>query len=439
MSYHFQENIQRGILYLLKTDKTFFIQAINLIKPEYFEFPSHQLISRIIFEYHDKYKTLPNDEIIVELVKSAKGSKETLSDYTDELEYINKLDKSVYESPEFILDLTEKFARKRELRQALEKSVALMKNEDDFDSIEGLIRKALLVSRIQNVGHKYFTDVTSRWKLKIEEKNKDKFRTVFETTNKNLDGGLSRKELAFVAGSPGTGKSLYLVNQAAVALAEGRQVLYVSLEMSEDKIANRFDSIITGLPNSSLKESSYQLKLHDRLEKFSGKHPGARLIIKEFPTGTATVNSIRSLLVQLRNYEDFVPDLIIVDYLELLRPIRTTENEYRGQQNIAEELRGLAMEYNCLLWTATQTNRTGSKVAIITETELGDSFGKIRVADFAISLNQTIEEYEQSTMRIFVMKARDSKQRYVVPCNVNYTNLQMEEGNFKETDGLAGL
>jgi hypothetical protein len=209
--------------------------------------------------------------------------------------------------------------------------------------------------------------------------------------------------------------------------------------MSEDKIAQRFDSIITGLPNSSLKYASYQLKLKDRLNKFLEKSPGSRLVIKEFPTGMATVNTIRSLLIQLRNYEDFIPDIVIVDYLELLRPIRNIDAEYMAQQRICEELRGLAMEYNCLIWSASQTNRQGSKVSIITETELGDSFGKIRVADYAISLNQTPEEYESSTMRIYVMKARDAKQKYIVPCNVNYTNLQMMEGNFEESDGLEDL
>ena len=213
---------------------------------------------------------------------------------------------------------------------------------------------------------------------------------------------------------------------------EGKKVLYVSLEMSEDKIANRFDSVTTLLPNRKLKETSTQLTLHERLEMFKEHFPGSELIIKEYPTGQATVNTIRALLVQLKSYKNFIPDLVIVDYLELLRPVRSVDAEYIAQQRISEELRGLAVEYNCLVWTATQTNREGKKVKLITDAQLGDSYGKIRTADWAVSLNQTEEEYDNGRIRAYVVKARDSKQRYIVPMDVDYTTLRMMEGSITE-------
>ena len=234
-----------------------------------------------------------------------------------------------------------------------------------------------------------------------------------------------------VVAPPGVGKSLYLVNQGANAIYDGKNVLYVSLEMSQDKIAGRFDSVLTEIRNADLKKPQAQLKLKDRLNEVKVKTNG-RLIIKEFPTGASNVNQLRALLVQLRLHKNFVPDLIIVDYLELLRPNRMIDSEYQAQQRIAEELRGLGVEHNCLIWTASQTNRQARKVNIITDAELGDSYGKIRPADWVISLNQNQEEYDEGAMRVFVIKARDSKQHYLINVGVDYTTLQMREPSHEE-------
>jgi hypothetical protein len=173
------------------------------------------------------------------------------------------------------------------------------------------------------------------------------------------------------------------------------------------------------------------LKLKDRLHEVKEKTNG-RLLIKEFPTGASNVNQLRALLVQLRLHKNFVPDLIIVDYLELLRPNRIIDSEYQAQQRIAEELRGLGVEHNCLIWTASQTNRQARKVNIITDAELGDSYGKIRPADWVISLNQTQEEYDEGSMRVFVIKARDSKQHYLINVSIDYSTLQMREPSHEE-------
>jgi len=239
---------------------------------------------------------------------------------------------------------------------------------------------------------------------------------------------LSAKELAMVVAPPGVGKSLFLVNQGVHSMMEGRKVLYVSMEMSEDKIAQRFDSIMTLIPQGKLKDVSTQLSVKERLSIFQNQFPGSRLIIKEFPTGQASINTIRSLLVQLKNYEDFEPDLLIVDYLELLRPTRDIQQEYQAQQRISEELRGLGMENNFLVWTATQTNRQGRLVKVITDAELGDSYGKIRTCDFALSLNQSEEEFDNGQMRGYVIKSRNGRPRFIVPMEVDYSVLRMQEG-----------
>ena len=425
--YEFNENIQRGILYLLKSDRDFYLQIINLVKPEYFEFPIHGKIYSAVRDYYDKYKKLPNDDFIEQELRATKSEKEHISDFTDELNYINRLDTSACDGEDYYLDIIEDFAKKEAMKDAIKQSLTLIK-ENRMDETEALVRQALTVSRTVDIGQSYFNDVKERWDRTYNAEEADKFKTLLPSLNRSLEGGLGEKELAMVIAPPGVGKSLWLVNQAVQSMIEGRKVLYVSLEMSEDKIAQRFDSVATLIPQGQLKDPSAQLKVGERLSIFQNNFPDSKLVIKEFPTGQATVNTLRALMVQLKNYEDFEPDVVIVDYLELMRPVRENQHEYQAQQRIAEELRGLAMENKFLVWTATQTNRQGRAVKVITDAELGDSYGKIRTCDFAVSLNQSEEEFDTGRMRAYVVKSRNGRPRFTVPMEVDYNILKMVEG-----------
>ena len=428
MAYDFSENIQRGILYLLKSNKDFYLQIINLVQPDYFEFPSHSKIFGKVKEHYEKYGKLPTDDFIIQDIKPTLGARENASDYEDELSYINNVDTSTVGNTEYMLDLVEGFAKKEAMKGAIADSISLIK-ENRIDEVEALVRKALLINRDVDTGQDYFTDLIGRWDRIFNKKNEVKYKTVLPSINKSLEGGLGTKEMAMVVAPPGVGKSLYLVNQGVQSMIEGRKVLYISLEMSEDKIAQRFDSIMTLVPQFKLKDPANQLTVKERLDMFQQEFPGSQLVIKEFPTGQATINTIRNLLVQLKNYEEFEPDLLIVDYLELLRPTREIQQEYQAQQKTAEELRGVAMEYNFLVWTATQTNRQGRMVKIITDAELGDSYGKIRTCDFAMSLNQSEEEFDEGKMRAYVIKSRNGRPRFIVPMDVDYSVLRMSEGD----------
>jgi replicative DNA helicase len=327
-----------------------------------------------------------------------------------------------------MLDLVENFAKKEAMKAAIADSISLIK-ENRMDEVEALVKKALLINRDVDTGQDYFTDIAGRWERIFNKKQENKYKTFLPSINKSLEGGLGSKELAMVVAPPGVGKSLFLVNQGVHSMIEGRKVLYISLEMSEDKIAQRFDSVMTLMPQFKLKDPANQLTVKERLEMFKKEFPGSELVIKEFPTGQASINTIRNLLVQLKNYNEFEPDLLIVDYLELLRPTREIQQEYQAQQKIAEELRGVAMEHNFLVWTATQTNRQGRMVKVITDAELGDSYGKIRTCDFAMSLNQSEEEFDEGRMRAYVMKSRNGRPRFTVPMTVDYGTLRLGEGD----------
>jgi len=243
--------------------------------------------------------------------------------------------------------------------------------------------------------------------------------------NESLEGGLAAKELAMVVAPPGVGKSLYLANQAARSVIDGHNVLYVSLEMSEDRVAQRMDSIFTQVKQSDLKHR--RSTIIERFDKIKKAKPNmGSLRIKEFPTKRATVSTLRSFLSQLRNAEDFEPDVIIVDYLELLSTDATLK-EYQAQERLAQELRGLAIEHKCLLWTATQTNREGKRVSLITDTELADSYGKTRVCDLVFSVNQNELEFDKGEARIYVIKSRNGRSRYVIPSIIDYSKLTIHQ------------
>jgi replicative DNA helicase len=333
------------------------------------------------------------------------------------------MDTSSIGNEEFFLDEIETFARKEAMKEAITRSIGYIQS-DDFERVEEEVRSALTVNRNVDLGQNYFDSITARWVRMLDRNNEDKYRTILPTLNRELEGGLSAKELAMVVAPPGVGKSVFLVNQGVHSLMEGRKVLYVSLEMSEDKIAQRFDSVMTLINQKSL--PTKQKVLQERLEVFKDNFPDGQLVIKEFPTGVATVSTIRSLLSQLQNFEGFTPDLLIVDYLELLGTSREGP-EYQIQEMLARELRGLAVEHNMLVWTATQTNRQGARVNVITDAELGDSYGKFRTVDYALSLNQTEEEFDEERMRCYVMKSRNGKTRFVTGMTIDYNTLSMSE------------
>jgi len=422
--YEFAENIQRGILFLAKSDEVFLAQAMPMIKPEYFEYPSHQKIYSIVREFYTKYKKLPADDHILEEVKSLKTSSELFSDYKDEINLINTLDQKSINSDEYLLDSVEEFAKQQALKEAIIESVDLIQKKE-YNNIHDLIRDAMSVSRNIDLGTDYFTTIDDRWDRLNKEDLSPKFQTVFNTLNSALEGGLASKELAMVVAPPGVGKSLYLANQAVRSCLDGHNVLYISLEMSEDRVAQRLDSIFTRIRQVELKNKRDVLK--ERLGTISSHVDklGA-LKIKEFPTKRADVSTIRAYLAQLKNYEDFTPDVIIVDYLELLSTDAKLA-EYQAQERLAQELRGLASESNCLMWTATQTNRDGKRVAIITDTELADSYGKTRVCDLVFSLNQTEEEFDGGKARVYVIKSRNGQARFIFPAEMDYNRLVIKE------------
>lgn len=424
-TYRFEDSIQRGIIYLCKSDKDFFLQVLPLMKPSYFDALSHQNIFQSITDHYEKYKQLPNDDFIIEECKKKVKKIEHISEYKTELESVNSVDVSSLNNRDYLLEKVEDFAQHQAVAGALVESVDLLK-DGKVDIIPTMLREAMNVGRSIDIGQSYFDDIDARYDRLTDDSHRVTFKTPFPYMNeKVLEGGISKKELAMVVAPPGVGKSLYLVNQAAVAMAEGRNVLYISLEMSEDRVSQRLDSIITKVPQSRIRTDREEVKR--RLGVVRKKYPNfGKLVIKEFPTKRCTVNALRAYLNQLKNFSEFEPDILIVDYLEIMSTDSSVP-EYKSQEMLAQELRGLAVENDLAVWTATQTNRQGKSVDIIKDTELADSYGKIRTCDFVISLNQNAEERDGGEGRVHVMKNRNGRPGDTFRIEFQYDVLVMKQ------------
>ena len=423
MAYSFSDNIQRGIIYLAKSDKEFLVQCDPIVKSAYFEFPQHQRMWGALTDYYKTYGTLPTDEAILEEIRRTKNQNELMSDYKEELASVNLLDESSIDNSQYYLDRAEEFAREQSLKEAILESVDFIKKKQ-FSKVEEVIKSALSVSRNVDLGVDYFVGIGDRWAKLKDSKLVPKYKTPFNAINSSLEGGLCGKELAMVVAPPGVGKSLFLANQAVTSVIDGHDVLYISLEMSEDRVAQRLDSIFTRIKQKEL--PNRVVEVESRIGEIAKATKLGRLRIKEFPTKRASVTQIRAFINQLQSHEDFHPSVVIIDYLELMSS-DTNAPEYQNQERQAQELRGLAIELNCLVWTATQTNREGKRVKIITDAELADSYGKTRVCDLVFSVNQTEEEFDEGLARLYIIKSRNGKARFVIPAKINYSTLVLSE------------
>jgi replicative DNA helicase len=420
MTFEFSNSIQRSIIYLAKTDFDFFSQITTMVKPEYFESTVHSAMYSCICGYYNSKKVLPTDAIIFNEVANNKNR----ISVEDEIELINSIEVDAMSHKEYYIDCIEKFAKEQAMKLAITESIDHLKH-GEFGKIEALIKKALTVNRNVDTGCSYFKDYKRRWMDNSSNATRDLFATPFRTINKALDGGLSAGEIYLVAAPPGVGKSIAMVNQGVTSLKEGRKVLHITLEMSEEKTAKRYDTALTLLPSNHINKDFQEAD--SRLNIMSTKYGEDSLVIKRFPAYTINVNNIRALLVNLRNFNSFVPNVIIIDYLELMNCSIEGLPEHKGQERLVHELRNIGIEFNAMVASCTQTNREGRKVQVITDAEFADSYGKIRAVDLAFSLNQTQEEKDNEVMRGYIIKAREGQGGILFAIDISYATLVMGE------------
>ena len=308
----------------------------------------------------------------------------------------------------WLIDTTEKWCKERAVYLALMESVKIADGNDKTksrDAIPSILSEALGVSFDDHVGHDYFADAESRYEF--YHRREDRIPFDLEMFNKITKGGLPRKTLNIALAGTGVGKSLFMCHQAASCLMEGKNVLYITLEMAEERIAERIDANLFNADIRSLIElpkPMYDTKVSKLVNKTRG-----RLIIKEYPTASAHAGHFKSLLNELSLKKGFSPDIIFIDYLNICSSSRfkgTIVNSYTFVKAIAEELRGLAVEYDVPIVSATQTTRSGYGSSDVELTDTSESFGLPATADFMFALISTEELEEMNQIMVKQLKNR---------------------------------
>ena len=384
------DRIENKILSNLIHVEDYMRKVIPFIKDVYFDNVSEKTIFQEILDFINQYDGLPTKSVLTIEVENRKDLSEDMfkecvtiiDSFTDE-----KVDQT------WLVDSTEKWCKERAVYLALMESVKIADGKDEKknrDAIPSILSEALSVSFDDHIGHDYFADAESRYEFYHLKEDKIKFD--LDMFNKITKGGLPRKTLNIALAGTGVGKSLFMCHQAASCLMEGKNVLYITLEMAEERIAERIDANLFNVDIKSIIELPKPM-YDTKVEKITKKTHG-QLIIKEYPTASAHAGHFRALLNELHLKKSFTPDIIFIDYLNICSSSRykgTIVNSYTFVKAIAEELRGLAVEANLPIVSATQTTRSGFGSTDVDLTDTSESFGLPATADFMFALISTEE------------------------------------------------
>lgn len=398
--------IEKTILTSLVTNDSFLRKVIPFIKDEYFQGTIEREVFSEIDAYVTNYSNIPSKEALIIGV----GKRTNLTDetYSKVKEYINDIE-PIKVDIDWLVDETEQFCKDRSVYNAVLKSISIIDGkEKDLtpNALPDILSEALAVSFDSNIGHDYYDSADDRYEFYHRDEEKIPFD--LELMNKITKGGLTNKSLLCWLASTGVGKSLVMCHQAAAAMAIGKNVLYITLEMSEERIAERIDANLMDVNISDIPLFN-KMEFDRKIDKVKKKCHG-RLIIKEYPTSSAHVGHFEHLLDELKIKKSFKPEIIFVDYINLCASKRfkagNNQNSYTIIKSIAEELRGLAVVQNVPIVTATQVNRSGAGDADIDLTNTAESFGLPATVDLMLALISTEELEELGQMMIKQLKNR---------------------------------
>ena len=398
--------IEKTILSHLVYNEPFARKVLPFLKDEYFNALSEKVVYGIIRDYIEKYNSTPTKEVLALELSSMDGMNETT--FKDSKSLIESISVEPTDI-EWLVNSTEKFCQEKAIYNAIMASIKIL---DDKNSTQGkgeipnLLSEALGVSFDVSIGHDYLMNSDERYEFYHRKEDRIPFN--LEYMNKITKGGLVRKSLNVALAGTGVGKSLFMCHCAADNLTKGKNVLYITMEMAEEKIAERIDANLLNVTIdelSTLPKDMYDKKIARVKEKTIGK-----LIIKEYPTASAGSGHFRHLINELRIKRNFIPDIIYIDYLNICCSSRiragSNVNSYTYIKAIAEELRGLAVEFNLPVVTATQTTRSGYGNSDVELTDTSESFGLPATADLMFALIASDEMEELSQIMIKQLKNR---------------------------------
>ena len=393
-----ETNLQTTILRNLLHNEEYTRRVVPFLKKEYFE-GSHKVVFESIVQFVSKYNKLPTSEALgIEISNSENLSEEDVGEASSILSDVSEK-KEVDE--QWLEDQTEKWCQDRAIYLAIMESINIIDGRHKQltkNALPDLLKDALAVSFDTSVGHDYINDADERYEFYHRQEEKIPFD--LDYMNRITKGGLPRKSLNICIASTGVGKSMFMCHHAASILTQGKNVLYITLEMAEERIAERIDANLMNVPLDQLENLSYN-QYSDKIGNIVKRNIG-KLIIKEYPTGAAHAGHFRALLEELKLKSDFAPDIIFIDYLNIcsssrMRGLGGSINTYSLVKSIAEEIRGLSIENDLPIVTATQSNRDGFGNSDVDLNNTSESFGVPATADlmFALISNEELQKLGQ--------------------------------------------
>lgn len=404
--------IENVILSNLIHDEEYTRKVLPFLNKRYFSDRKEAIAFEEITKFFEQY----NKPITQEILQIQVGSRKDMADseFNDAMKMIGSLNKQDT-NKEWLINESERFCKQKAVYNAILDSIGIIEGRDknlQEDAIPSLLSDALGVSFDKHVGHSYLTDSDERYEFyhRVEEK----IRFDIDLLNKITKGGLSRKTLNIILAGTGVGKSLAMCHFAAANLMDNKSVLYITMEMAEEKIAERIDANLLNLSMDELKVVDKPI-FDSRLDKIRKKSQG-RLIIKEYPTAGAHAGHFRALLEELKMKQEFKPDIIYIDYLNICASQRLRSganvNSYTYIKTIAEEIRGLSVEYNVPIVSATQVTRSGFNSSDVELTDTSESFGLPATADLMIALISTEELEGMNQIMVKQLKNRYNDPSY---------------------------
>jgi replicative DNA helicase len=382
-------DFQIKVLSSLLTHKEFLVNIHDIISDEYFENPAQKWAIKEILKYYDKYHTTPSLDILkVELLKVDNEVLQLSIKEQLKLAYVTSDEDLEYVQEEFT-----NFCKNQQLKKALMSSVDLLKG-GDFDGIRYLIDNALKSGQDKNLGHEYIKDIEERYR----ENSRETVPTPWPKIDQLLQGGLGNGDFGLIFGNPGGGKSWSLVALGGHAVRLGYNVLHYTLELGEEYVGKRYDAFFTKIPVN--KVDSHR----DKIEEIIPQLPG-QLIIKEYPTGRASVSTIESHIAKSTSM-GVKPDLVIIDYVDLLSSRKTNRERKDEIDDIYTSTKGLARQLDIPIWSVSQVNRAGAQDKVIQGDKAAGSYDKIMITDFCMSLSRKKEDKVNNTGRFHLMKNR---------------------------------
>jgi RecA/RadA recombinase len=395
------KSFQEKLCMVILDDRAFADQIEEVLDINFLELNYLKLFLTKIFSYREKYGVHPSRDIMKTILRSDLDAENELTAKQVREFYVRSQITDLTDV-EYIKDTSLDFCKKQNLKSAMVKSIGLLQNSS-YDEIAQVINDSLRLGMNNEEGYD--------WKKDFEERFKPKFRNPISTGWDLIDnickGGLGQKELGVVIAPTGAGKSMVLVHLGTQALKAGKTVVHYTLELQDTVIASRYDSCLTKVPLGNL--MSFKEKIYEEVQDIEG-----RLIVKEYPTKSATTHTIKTHLEKLK-MRNINVDMIIVDYSDLLRPVRSQREKRNELETIYEELRGIASEMECPIWTASQTNRSGLNAEVITMEAISEAFNKCFVSDFIFTVSRTVDDKVANGGRVFVAKNRNGPDGLVFP------------------------